>query len=194
MLEKMDTYIYDLHSGRFDDLEFAIKALTKTPLETEKIVIVITSVLTWGMTPPKMVEDIPEPSPEEEKAADEAPNPDQENNVNNPKNEENKDKEIPEAKEENEDESEESNEKVLQKIKDFEDELLAMNFENLKIFIICAGIPYGGAETSFNYFFKVKRNLEFLFKYRNNYFFYLFCYFNLNIVSLASNSHSFTVF
>ncbi len=107
----MDTYIYDLHSGRFDDLEFAIKALTKTPLETEKIVIVITSVLTWGMTPPKMVEDIPEPSPEEEKAADEAPNPDQENNVNNPKNEENKDKEIPEAKEENEDESEESNEK-----------------------------------------------------------------------------------
>jgi len=31
-----------------------------------------------------------------------------------------------------------------------------MNFENLKIYIVCAGIPYGGAETAFNYFFKVK--------------------------------------
>lgn len=45
---------------------------------------------------------------------------------------------------------------AYQKIKDFEDKLLTMNFENLKIYIVCAGIPYGGAETAFNYFFKVK--------------------------------------
>ena len=57
----MDTFIYDLHSGRLDDLEFGIRALTKAPLESEKTVIVITSVLSWGKTPPKIVEDIPEP-------------------------------------------------------------------------------------------------------------------------------------
>lgn len=61
MLEKMDTFIFDLHSGRLDDLEFGIKALTKAPLESEKIVIVISSVLSWGQTSPKIVEDIPEP-------------------------------------------------------------------------------------------------------------------------------------
>lgn len=61
MLEKMDTFIYDLHSGRLDDLEFGIKALTKAPLESEKTVIVITSVLSWGNTGHKLIEDIPEP-------------------------------------------------------------------------------------------------------------------------------------
>lgn len=61
----MDTFIYDLHSGRLDDLEFAIRALTKSPLESEKVIIVITSVLSWGCTPPKMVEDIPEPQYDE---------------------------------------------------------------------------------------------------------------------------------
>ena len=65
MLEKVDTFIYDLHSGRLDDLEFGIKALTKSPLESEKTVIVISSVLAWGCTPPKMVEDIPEPKYDE---------------------------------------------------------------------------------------------------------------------------------
>jgi len=66
MLEKMDTYIYDLHSGRLDDLEFGIKALTRSPLETEKTVIVITSILSWGETQHKLVEDIPEPELDED--------------------------------------------------------------------------------------------------------------------------------
>lgn len=61
MLEKMDTFIYDLHSGRLDDLEFGIKSLTRAPLESEKTVIVITSILSWGDTEHKLVEDIPEP-------------------------------------------------------------------------------------------------------------------------------------
>ena len=38
--------------------------------------------------------------------------------------------------------------------KEYEDELLNLKFENLNIVIICAGIPYGGCETIFNYFFK----------------------------------------
>ena len=41
------------------------------------------------------------------------------------------------------------------KNKEFEDYLLNLKFENLKIYIICAGIPYGYAETVLNYHFKV---------------------------------------
>jgi hypothetical protein len=66
MLERMDTFIYDLHSGRLDDLEFGIKALTRSPLESEKTVIVITSVLSWGETEQKLIEDIPEPQLDED--------------------------------------------------------------------------------------------------------------------------------
>ena len=40
------------------------------------------------------------------------------------------------------------------RFKEYEDYLLDLKFENLSIFIICAGIPYGGCETTFNYFFK----------------------------------------
>ena len=41
------------------------------------------------------------------------------------------------------------------KNKEIEDYLLSLKFENLKIYIVCAGIPYGYAETVFNYHFKV---------------------------------------
>ena len=58
--------VYDLHCGKLSDLQFAIQALTKAPLEKEKIVIVISSVLSWGNTPAKMVEDKPEPVDDEE--------------------------------------------------------------------------------------------------------------------------------
>ena len=36
MREKMDCYIYDLHSGRLDDLKWAVWALTNEPLDSEK--------------------------------------------------------------------------------------------------------------------------------------------------------------
>ena len=40
------------------------------------------------------------------------------------------------------------------RFKEYEDYLLDLKFENLNIYILCAGIPYGGCETTFNYFFK----------------------------------------
>jgi hypothetical protein len=42
-----------------------------------------------------------------------------------------------------------------QKIKEYEDYLLNLQVDNLNVFIICAGIPYGNCETVFNYFFKI---------------------------------------
>ena len=60
MLENMDHFVFDLHSGKLEDLEWAVKALTKTPLESEKSLIVISSVLSWGDNLHNMVEDKPE--------------------------------------------------------------------------------------------------------------------------------------
>lgn len=59
ILEKFDVMIYDMHSGRLSDLKQCIKALTKAPLEKEKIVIMISSILSWGKTEHKMVEEKP---------------------------------------------------------------------------------------------------------------------------------------
>ena len=44
--------------------------------------------------------------------------------------------------------------------KEIEDFLLGLKIENLKIYIVCAGIPYGFAETVFNYHFKVNISLD----------------------------------
>jgi hypothetical protein len=252
MLEKIDYLIYDLHSGKIADLEWGIKALTKTKLESEKTVIVISSVLSWGGNPHYMVEDKPEPVEGEEGINENAEN-NQNNNAEVNENAEN----IPEGEEsgtganpnpdnsiladdeewvyddeslqipegenldqigeisksrienQNNQENLEKNEKIenLEKnenlenqaqidpnpeikkrkrrkvkkikeikykrigysesefskripaehytqIKEFEDHLLNLNFENLNIIVICAGIPYGNCETVFNYFFK----------------------------------------
>jgi hypothetical protein len=43
------------------------------------------------------------------------------------------------------------------KIKKFEDYLMNLKIENLNIYIVWAGIPYGNAETIFNYYFKVTK-------------------------------------
>ena len=318
MREKMDCYIFDLHSGRLDDLKWAVWALTNEPLDSEKTLIVISSVLSWGGNEPKMVEVKPkkkkpleegeepkeENNEEEEKEEEEKEEEEKENEekkeeevkkeenenekepeldengnpIEKPKQEfdeynneilvakldeqgneilppnddsfeyyfeddykeikkkeieeqkrkereelikklkeENPDAEIPpedekkeeekkeeekeneEKKEENEEENKELNEeqlegeegeekkrvykriikvkKIKEKIykrvgfgekdykqripiefykhfKEYEDYLLDLKFENLNIYIICAGIPYGGCETTFNYFFK----------------------------------------
>ena len=318
MREKMDCFIFDLHSGRLDDLKWAVWALTNEPLDSEKTLIVISSVLSWGGNEPKMVEVKPkkkkvveegeeepkeenneeeekeeeekedeenqeEKKEEEEKKEDEGEkepqldengNPieppkqefdeygneiltaklDEQGNEILPPNdddfeyyfeddykekkkkeleeqkkkereelikklkEENPDAEIPpeeepkeeekkeekeegqEKKEENEEENKEINDEMLEgeegaeekkrvykriikvkiikpkifkrvgfrekdykqripidfykNFKEYEDYLLDLKFENLSIYIICAGIPYGGCETTFNYFFK----------------------------------------
>lgn len=207
MLDKFEVLIYDLHCGKLEDLKFAIKALTKNPLEKEKIVIVISSVLSWAKTPFKMVEDKPEPK--DDGGDDQDPKSDKvdiisdeeklklEEYLNSSKNID-EDGNIIEIKDnegnllEREDEEylpklkqlkisikeEKAKQQKLKNIKykrvgyeedeyqkripadfyqaykDYEDELLKLKFENLSIYIICSGIPYGNAQTVFNYHFK----------------------------------------
>lgn len=44
---------------------------------------------------------------------------------------------------------------AFRKYKEFEDYLLSLTVENLKVYVVCAGIPYGNSETVFHNIFKV---------------------------------------
>jgi hypothetical protein len=46
------------------------------------------------------------------------------------------------------------------KFKELEDFLLNLKVENLSVYVVCSGIPYGYAETVFNYHFKVTSILK----------------------------------
>ena len=113
MREKMDCYIFDLHSGRLDDLKWAVWALTNEPLDSEKTLIVISSVLSWGGNEPKMIEVKPKKKKPMEEGEGEEPK--EENNEEEEKEEEEKeDEEKEEEKKEEEIKKEEEGEKEPQ--------------------------------------------------------------------------------
>ena len=56
MQEKIYCYIFDLHSGRLDDLKWEIWALINESWDSEKTLIVILIVLSLGGNELKMVE------------------------------------------------------------------------------------------------------------------------------------------
>ena len=106
MREKMDCYIFDLHSGRLDDLKWAVWALTNEPLDSEKTLIVISSVLSWGGNEPKMVEV----KPKKKKPVEEGEEEPKENNEEEEKEEEEKEEEEKEGEEKKEEEEEKKEE------------------------------------------------------------------------------------
>ena len=106
MREKMDCYIFDLHSGRLDDLKWAVWALTNEPLDSEKTLIVISSVLSWGGTEPKMMEV----KPKKKKPVEEGEEPPQEGEEKEEEEKEDEEKEE-EDKKEDEDQKEEEEKK-----------------------------------------------------------------------------------
>ena len=98
MREKMDCYVFDLHSGRLDDLKWAVSALTNEPLDSEKTLIVISSVLSWGGNEPKMVEV----KPKKKKPIEEGEEAPQEGEEKEEEEKEEEEKEDEEKKEEEE--------------------------------------------------------------------------------------------
>ena len=106
MREKMDCYIFDLHSGRLDDLKWAVWALTNEPLDSEKTLIVISSVLSWGGTEPKMMEV----KPKKKKPVEEGEEPPQDGEEKEEEEKEDEEKEE-EDKKEDEDKKEEEEKK-----------------------------------------------------------------------------------
>jgi hypothetical protein len=55
-LSECDLLVYDLHQGNPKDVELAIQALKKYNVEEEKVLILISSLMVWNKTPPKMRE------------------------------------------------------------------------------------------------------------------------------------------
>lgn len=106
MREKMDLYIFDLHSGRLDDLKWAVSALIDEPLDSEKTLIVISSVLSWGGNEHKMVEV----KPKKKKVVEEGEEEEAKEEGEEEKEEEEEEKEEEEGKEEEEQQQKEEQE------------------------------------------------------------------------------------
>lgn len=61
-----DVVIYDLATSKFEEVEFAIKTLKINSVDKEKILIQISSVLVWALTPLREKKDDDEELGEEE--------------------------------------------------------------------------------------------------------------------------------
>ena len=110
-----DIIVYNLNTGNIKEIDYIIRGLKTLKLDSEKILIIISNILTWGKTPDKIKSDNPEEivfiHPDDmisEKTQLETKGNDeenQENNVNNTKsniNEQNKtNEEIKENKNDN---------------------------------------------------------------------------------------------
>jgi hypothetical protein len=70
-----DVVIYDLMTADYEEVDHVIKTFKTTDLLEEKTLILISSVMTWANTPPKIKnedeEDDPDAEPEEESEPDE---------------------------------------------------------------------------------------------------------------------------
>jgi len=63
--------IYDLLSNTFEEVDYVIKTLKTSELQQEKTLVLLSSVLAWVNTPPKLEEEKKEGEEEEEPAEEE---------------------------------------------------------------------------------------------------------------------------
>jgi hypothetical protein len=88
-----DIIIYDLITNEFEEVDYVIKTLKTSKLQTQKTLIILSSVMTWVNTPPKYFtenaegeENEAEAEPEEEEEPDEEnPAAEEEEDENKPK-------------------------------------------------------------------------------------------------------------
>ena len=178
-ISECDIIIYDLHAGNPKDIEMATTALKKYNYETEKVLLLVSSVMMWKNTEPKLVEEKPEsaeqPGEEEgEEGAAPDENPAEPAPVEEEKKAEGEGAEGEPAEGEEEEEAkpqppepvfknvpyEEGDFALRQPPPGFEDllkienELLEFKKENLKVYVVSAGVPYGNGETVFNEHFR----------------------------------------
>jgi adenylate kinase len=177
-LSECDLIIYDLHSGNPQDVMLALEALRKFKFEEEKVLILISSLMAWSGTPRKLEElKTPEQLAEEARLAELAAKADAEGAEEDKPKED--DEEPPEEDNEDaEDKSKKDEQPQVDKpkvrkrykhlpfsekdyglrdpieeykiIKEVEDEVLNFKKENVKTYVISAGILYGKGEAIFN--------------------------------------------
>lgn len=173
-LSECDLLVYDLHQGNPKDVELAIQALKKYNVEEEKVLILISSLMVWNKTPPKMREvdengkfveekaaadgsgegatgeesKAPEEKPAEEgTAGDEDITSSRAGTTRNLAVE--KPKKYVQVPYTEEDFKHRIPSEEYEELKALEDELLAFKKDNVKIYILASGIMYGAGESIF---------------------------------------------
>lgn len=175
-LSECDLIIYDLHSGNPQDVMLALEALRKYKFEEEKILILVSSLMAWSGTPRKLEElKTPEQIAEEARLAvlaakaaegedekpkddDEEPNEDEDDDAEEkpkaaPVEEVKAPKLRPKYKYLPFSEKDFAMRDPIEEyriIKEVEDEVLNFRKENVKTYVISAGILYGKGEAIFN--------------------------------------------
>ena len=156
-------------SNSFEEVDYVIKTLKTSDLTEEKTLVLLSSVMTWVNTPPKLEEDKVEGEDEEEgeAAAEEEPSEEEP-----PSEEEEENKEGGEDEEDKDEELDENGEPIVVKqplyfkesdyhlrvphaqfnhIKTLE--TTAMSSVNtqpkLRVHVLCSGIRYGNGERTF---------------------------------------------
>ena len=61
-----DIFIYNLDGADFNEVEYVIKGLKALKYDKEKILVIVSSIMTWGKTPPKYKKEEGEAEQEEE--------------------------------------------------------------------------------------------------------------------------------
>ena len=61
-----DIIIYDLMTNKFEEVDYVIKTLKTSKLTSEKTLIILSSVMTWVNTPPKLEKEGEQENPEGE--------------------------------------------------------------------------------------------------------------------------------
>jgi adenylate kinase len=168
-----DLIIYDLHSGNPQDVMLALEALRKFKFEEEKVLILISSLMAWSGTPKKLEEvKTPEQIAEEARlaalAAKAAEGEEEKPKEDEDQNEDDEYEPKPKKKEEVVVEKPKTRKKFkhipftekdfamrnpieeYSIIKEVEDEVLNFKKENVKTYVISAGILYGKGEAIFN--------------------------------------------
>ena len=175
-LSECDLIVYDLHSGNPKDVQLALEALRKHKFEEEKTLILISSLMAWKGTPRK-TEEVKKPAAAAtEESPDKGDGDGDESAKEKEKSEAHEDSENaaaeddkssfadyverqPDPKERKryqyipfteQDYSLRDPIEEYQIIKEIEDEVLNFKKENVKTYVILAGILYGKGEAIFN--------------------------------------------
>ena len=176
-LSECDLLVYDLHQGNPKDVELAIQALRKYNVEEEKVLILISSLMVWNKTPPKMREvdengkfieekgsgdgttgeggGEESKAPEDKPPAEDAPEEDvTSSRAQTNRKEVEKPKRYVQVPYLEEDYKHRVPSEEYEELKALEDELLAFKKDNVKIYILASGIMYGAGESIFEQHFK----------------------------------------
>lgn len=143
-----DVIVFDLLTSSFDEVNNVLHVLKTQDYESEKILILISSVITWVNTPPNR-----KPSRKYEDATDTDSELETNRNVENSGIDESGEMVYPF---EEFDFSNRIPSPKYQSLKTLENQALALmkNKDNLKVYVLCAGVLYGNGEGSLYSHFK----------------------------------------